>query len=315
MRKDSHRKRKILAKLNSIDWWISHSPVPRNNAIKVIELLLKKQVEDVKTYYLVQWSRKSIKWGPPIKQRQIVRTKNPIIDIPPHLTTPALKEILFPEITLPDSRIGTQDIVGLKEMFGVGIEEKMSLVRQVRVLLNAMDTKEIYLPILPNSSNNLVPIKHAMLHYNFVLSTISVEDMRENTSWEPLLENFIRCLYVEAKLSNISIQDLRDICYNTTIMRKRVVDLLDLIGSRNSLEYVRLKALFERGSTLECRRDGLTTCTMPSDCRHTVIGNAAGCDTHVLSGNQMVSFQYGDIKGKFTHNGPWLRIPIYVPEP
>lgn len=305
-RKDSHRHGKILAKLESIDWWIEKSPLPTDGAIKVINLLLKQREQEVKSYYSVNWSRACMKWGPPIIQRQIVRTKHPIVDLPPNLRTAALKEVLFPDITLPDSRVGTQEIGSIKELFDVSMEDKVGLVRQIRVLLNAMDPRERYLPIQPNSGNKLIPIKHAMLHNNFVVSNIEVTDMESNTSWEPLLENFIKCLYVEAKLSNISMADLKDICYNTTIMKKRVIDFLDLIGNKNSLEYIWLKALFERGSTLECKKDGLVTCPMPSDFRDSTIGNSVGSDIRVLKGNQMVSFKYGDIKGKFTHNGPWL---------
>lgn len=163
---------------------------------------------------------------------------------------------MFPEITLPDSRVGTQEVEELKEAFNITMEDRIGLVRQIRVLLNAMDPRERYLPILPNSGSRLIPIKHAMLHNNFVMSNIEVLDMDANTSWEPILENFIRCLYVEAKLSNISMSDLKDICYNSTIMKKRIIDFLDLIGNKNSLEYIWLKALFERGSTLECKKDG-----------------------------------------------------------
>lgn len=213
---------------------------------------------------------------------------------------------MFPEITLPDSRVGTQEVEELKEAFNITMEDRIGLVRQIRVLLNAIDPRERYLPILPNSGSRLIPVKHAMLHNNFVMSNIEVLDMDANTSWEPILENFIRCLYVEAKLSNISMSDLKDICYNSTIMKKRIIDFLDLIGNKNSLEYIWLKALFERGSTLECKKDGLITCPMPSDCRESTIGNIVGSDIRVLKGTQMVSFKYGDIKGKFTHNGPWL---------
>lgn len=306
MRRDSHRHGKILSKLESIDWWIENSPVPSEGAIKVIELLTKQQREEVRSYYSINWGKANIKWGPPIIQRQLVRTKQPVVDLPPNLRTAVLKEVLFPDITIPDSRVGTQEVEEVRETFNLNMEDKIGLIRQIRVLLNAMDPRERYLPILPNSGGKLIPLKHAMLHNNFVMSNIEVIDMDVNTSWEPIIENFIRCLYVEAKLSTISIADLKDICYNTTIMKKKVVDYLDLISGRNRLEYIWLKALFERGSTLECKKEGLTTCPMPSDCRETTIGNIANADVRMLQGNQMVSFKYGDIKGKFTHNGSWL---------
>lgn len=80
--------------------------------------------------------------------------------------------------------MGTQEVEELKEAFNITMEDRIGLVRQIRVLLNAMDPRERYLPILPNSGSRLIPIKHAMLHNNFVMSNIEVLDMDANTSWE-----------------------------------------------------------------------------------------------------------------------------------
>lgn len=107
-------------------------------------------------YYQINWASSLIKWDQPVMERRIVRTKNPVFEVHQSLREPLLREILFPETTMPSQRIAKADIKQMKEIMDLSFESKMTLSKQIRILINSMDSGERYLPVFPGSDQNTV---------------------------------------------------------------------------------------------------------------------------------------------------------------
>lgn len=79
---DSHRGGRVLAKLSAIDWWINKSEEPDEKLVRLANVLFASSDQQVSEYYEANWNSARIKWGPPMLQRSLVRTKNPVVEIP-----------------------------------------------------------------------------------------------------------------------------------------------------------------------------------------------------------------------------------------
>lgn len=53
--------------------------------------------DEAAKYYRANWEKAGIKWSPPILQRNQVRLRTSLVEIPKHLKMSALNEVFFPE--------------------------------------------------------------------------------------------------------------------------------------------------------------------------------------------------------------------------
>lgn len=127
---DSHRGGRVLARLNAIDWWIDKSAEPNEKLVRLSEVLFASSDQQVKEYYEANWNAARIKWGQQMLQRSLVRTKNPVVEIPQSLRNSAIKEVFFPNLTIPNPDLPTSIVSELKEKMGVMLEDNIPLTRR-----------------------------------------------------------------------------------------------------------------------------------------------------------------------------------------
>jgi hypothetical protein len=303
---DSHRHDHVLARMEVINWWIENSEMPNEQNVRLSDILFMQSDKDVSSYFAQNWSKSSLKWGTPILQRNKVRTKEPIVDIPQHLRVSAIKEMFFPHYTVPNVSLPPSIVTELKEKMNVVLEDNLPLSKQVRIVLNSLDPKERYLPTLASSGDNNIPIKHAIVHNNLVVVNYQTTKPQGERSWAAPLKNFVSNLIVEGKLSKIPPEELREICSKSQIGELPVMSLAELVGTKENIEFLWLKALYERSTTLEYRRGRLTMCPVPKEGRELALFNRRNISIMEKRGNQIVNFKYADLRGKFIHNGQVL---------
>lgn len=90
--------------------------------------------KECEKYYGVDWSSSLIKWGQPIMEGRIVRTKDPAFDVHPSVREALAKEILFPDTTMPSQRVTQSDIQQMKDLMELSFESKVTSMRQIRIL-------------------------------------------------------------------------------------------------------------------------------------------------------------------------------------
>ncbi|CAH0401986.1 unnamed protein product [Chilo suppressalis] len=126
---DSHMQNHVLAKLETIHWWVSNSSVPSGQLKKLADVLFKNLDNQCRAYYEVNWRATRIQWGPPTLQRDLVRTNKPVVEVPCNLRAAALKEIFFPDFSSTHPRITSGTIAELRNHMDVAITDNMPLTK------------------------------------------------------------------------------------------------------------------------------------------------------------------------------------------
>nr|QMP82167.1 polymerase PB2 [Lepidopteran orthomyxo-related virus OKIAV178] len=303
---DTHMHDRVLARLSTLDWWINRSVIPSENLKRLAEVLFKVPDSQVETYYGIKWEDSRIKWGQPTLQRNLVRTNTPIVDIPLSLRNAAIKEVFFPEFSIPHPRLPSGVVEDLKREMNVILEDNMPLTKQLRILLNALDPRERYLPILPSSEERIIQIKHAVVHNNLVLVNYTQPNNKNQSLWLPSFRNLVSSIIYESKIQNIPTEEIKEICLSSTISNMDFMTMMESVRATDSLEFLWIKALFDRPTTLEHTRGSMTVCPDPREGREIQIYNKKMIPRAIKMGNQVVNFKYMNMRGKFVYNGQVL---------
>lgn len=299
---DSHKHKLVLAKLKAIQWCISQSELPSDEHIKVADVSLTNSREECNKYYNTDWSKSLIKWGQPVMERRIVKTKDPIFEMNPSLREPHIKEILFPEITMPSQKIAQSDIIQMKEIMELSFDGKIALLRQIRILINSLDIGERYLPVLPGSDQATVSLKHALNHTNFVLINFSLKTTSKADIYEEELENMGLCCIFEAKLSKLESGDIKEILRSTTTDGEGVTKLIDYAQKVTGMGTRWLKSLFSHPITLERVYTKILICPFPTGGVRTVIYNTKNVCMKIMQASGNNNFRLGDNRGTFVRS-------------
>nr|QMP82275.1 polymerase PB2 [Coleopteran orthomyxo-related virus OKIAV179] len=301
-REDNHSHGRTRCKLEAIDWWIENSGSPSDDAVRVNNILREPLRREASRYFSINWKGSSIKWGQTITERRMVKTFSPLIDIPPNLRESAVKEVMFSEYTLPSMTLSKHTIEKLKEFADLSIESKMSLSRQIRVLLNNMDSKERYLPIVPGISSDLLPLKHVITHTNYVVTNFTVAKRDKSNLMQEPIELFAKCLKVESNYGKLGKDALLDIIRQTTFQNRTIEQILKEDYLNETIEVKWLKILMGISIQNEFTHRNLTISPLQSNCRHIYVTNRGGFRSKVIQGTETVNFKIGSVRGTFTHN-------------
>lgn len=300
---DAHNHKLVLAKSEAIQWWMSQSEVPTEDNIKVSDILLKDSREECNKFYKINWGSSSIKWGQPVMERRVVRTKSPVFEVHQSLREPLLREILFPETTMPSQKIAKADIKQMREIMNLSLESKMTLSKQIRILINSMDNGERYLPVLPGSSQDTVSIKHCVNHTNFVLTNFQMEEGRNRSAYIEEIENIGLCCIFESKLSKIPIDEMKEILRVTTINGENSLTLIESVQQSQGIGTRWLKSLLSHSTTLERTYRKMTICPTPADGVQVDIFNTKNVQLKMNRISENNNFRFGDNRGTFVRSG------------
>lgn len=101
--------------------------------------------------------------------RRVVRTREPIVEIPASLRKIALCEVLFKEYVLPNRALTELTLKKLREYIGMDLTDRISIAKQSNILLAEMDPRERCIPIVSGARYGTASYRHASSHSNFVV--------------------------------------------------------------------------------------------------------------------------------------------------
>lgn len=262
---DYHTHGRTLCKKEAVDWWVEKIEVPGEDVVRVIDLLYTNSRYEVHCYKSVAWGNSRIKFGPPVIERRNVSTRRPIVNIEKKLREQLIKQALFPDLSLPNEII-TQDMLSqVKELIEIGIDSKMTLASQIRILLTQMDPRIRYLPLIPGSPEITVGFKHAMYHSNFTLTNCDMNIMGESDSYNMTFRMFMQSIIREHIAKNITVDDAKKIIERAKINNIPVKEVLGKV-------------------------------------RYGIERTTSGLSYHEALTTETVHFKIGDQKGTFTHS-------------
>lgn len=91
----------------------------------------------------------------------------------------------------------------LKQIAELDLNSKLVLSKQANVLLNAMDSNEKCLPIMPGTSPVLMEVKHAIVHNNYFITGFYHLKTPRIANWQKPMENLARIAIYEGINSKI----------------------------------------------------------------------------------------------------------------
>lgn len=164
---DTHLHERISAKKESIDWWIKNAKVPREELLEVINVVCRKHAKSVSDYYDIDWSNTEFQFGRVELERVRSRIQTPLMEIPHSLRDEALIQAFLPDSTIHREYIENEILQTLKDKMGEMTAPTMNWASQLRILKSQLDPKVRCLPSFSGISEDLVELKHALLHQNF----------------------------------------------------------------------------------------------------------------------------------------------------
>ncbi|CAG4969281.1 unnamed protein product [Colias eurytheme] len=300
---DAHRHKLVLAKKDCIEWWINSSPLPSNDEREIIDILLTEGRKQVQTYYSVKWKGSRIKWGQPVLERKMVRTRNPVIEVPPSLREELIKEIMFPDLTIPSSRVTQSLIDKFKNLIHMKIETKMTLSRQMRILLNSMDPAERYIPMLPGLDNTLAPLKHSLCHNNFVLTKYDVETLETDSNlWKDEIENIGKCILREGLASKLTPNEATELMKKIRINKEPITKYIESRSLEKGIGSTTLKVLLGKPITLEREHEEVLICPAPAEGTRLDLYNQSNLGLTANTAIELNNFKFGEMRGTFTRS-------------
>nr|AYP67574.1 PB2 [Old quarry swamp virus] len=305
-REDTHYHGRILCSLKAVEWWVNQSQVPNEGTQEVIDILMEQPRKEVATYSGINWGETSVNWGPPNLERRRVATRETVVNIDPGIRDQALLQTMMPDFTTPYQLIPEDILVKVREVMQRGLSIKFSLSTQIRYLLNSMDPRKRVLPVLPGSLEVYTPIKHAMIHNNFVITRLSltIEDKGEEmTKHMKTIALVARHIFHKRQAT---IDKLYTVFSRATFNGIRIPTALENPLVQESGDVKWLKALLNMRINSETTYNGLRTSPLPAKVRAHPMTNTVGTKFIVYNGQESVNFSYYDIRGTFIHNGQIL---------
>lgn len=93
-RADTRDHSRILCKKEAIDWWVSRSPLPSQDAMKVINILFKQPRLEAQSFYNIEF--KTVRLGPVNVERKTIQTRNPLINAEKTTREQIIEQLFFP---------------------------------------------------------------------------------------------------------------------------------------------------------------------------------------------------------------------------
>lgn len=171
---DMHDRSRILCKLEAIDWWIDVSPLPNELTIDTINLLYKKHKDEAKLYYSIDWL-KPIKFGQTNIERKKVNTNQPLINIKKQDAPKLIEQCLFPDSVIPYTQFPESILNKAKEIIKISLTDQMTIISQMRILLNQFDSGTKTLPVIPGISESISSIQHALYGSNYKITQLKIK--------------------------------------------------------------------------------------------------------------------------------------------
>ncbi|KAK4887479.1 hypothetical protein RN001_003750 [Aquatica leii] len=296
-----HKHNRTLCKLEAIEWWVDKSEVPSQDVIDTINVLMKEPRKEVKKYYEISWAGSRVQWGPPIIERKIVATRDVSIQILTQLREKTLCEALFPEYIIPSKRVSQDMVDSVKDLSMLETTSRISLSRQLRIILNTMDPCYRYLPCIPGESPHLSTLRKTIHHSNYVIIGHQITGENRTQSLEKLSLEVGKMLIHCSRSQGLSHLQLTQVIDNISIMNKPLRKVVAEIGDIPSVGIKWLRAALELDSTLEFEKGGITFCPVSSHGHTAIVRNKSGLAISIRREAEVINFKKSALRGNFSH--------------
>lgn len=295
---DTHYHGRVLCKKEAVDWWITNSTIPDEDTIESISILTASTKKDVSLYNSINWSESRIQWGPPNLERRRISTKNPLAKVDPTIREQVIMQTLMPDHTLPHSRVTKDDLTSIKGLADLSLPSKMSLSAQLRILLNQLDPKKRMLPVIPGCSDIIGPIKHALVHNNFVLNNITSVELSNVDNTYLIIDKFGKNLQYKFTHSSLDQGGARKIIHESTLYGKSISSYLRDPDMPDTNYTKWLKVILGLAINSESESNNLRTSPAAAKIKIFRVENLSGTKFMIYEGTEIVNFRFIDMRGR-----------------
>lgn len=303
---DAHLHGRSLCSVKALDWWIQKAETPSKEIIGIIDVLCRKHDKSVADYYKIKWHETTFQFGKIEIERVHTKTQVPIIDIPNSLRNEAIIQAFLPDSTISREYeyIDSNVLIELRNKLGELTTPHMSWASQLRVLKCQLDPKVRCMPSFSGLSENLVEIKHALIHYNFKATRMPTESSAISHKGLRIVAQHI-CQ--KARQMKSKREDIVDCLENTIVEGRTLISLLRDSSSPKSDPYINyLKCIIGEPVSMTAVIGGVTFSPYPGRISINERSNASGKKYKVYMGLERVSFKSEHCRGTFVHDGPLL---------
>nr|QMP82343.1 polymerase PB2 [Hemipteran orthomyxo-related virus OKIAV188] len=298
---DNHYKGRILAKRETIDWWLSYSPLPNKTGIEIIDVLRSFNRKEVKLYRSINWSATRIQFGRCSLQRVRVPTRKVDFKLSKEQRDASIEQIFAPDSTIPYIEIPSSVMKAIKEVLKKHTHASMLLATQIRILANQMDPNYRFLLMQPGAGETTATLRHGLHQRTWEVTGITFEEDSQlsevNSAVKNICDAFLDIAmnhtqdYDRAKsvLSGIKIFNIP----LSSALREGTVPNVD------STKLV--KSILEIPFLFEHQYSGVNF--SPDDSVLMEVNKTMGnIEYKAYLGREKVFFEYQDTRGYFVHN-------------
>lgn len=95
--KDNHRRNRILARMETVDWWINSAPLPSHEQIGFINIMYEFPRKEVNDYFKINWRGTSVKFNQVLLSKERVPARAPMVRVPKSLQESMIMQLLLPD--------------------------------------------------------------------------------------------------------------------------------------------------------------------------------------------------------------------------
>jgi len=302
--KDSRIHDRVLCKKEAVDWWVCQSNLPDKPTVDLINLIFKPHYKEVTKYYDMEWP--IIRVGTPNLEKRSINTRTPLINTDKATRQKAVEAIFFPEYAVLYDPIPTNLLGQLRTIASQEIASNMSLSSQLRIFMNSLDPKTRTLPVPPGFRDEYTSLKHAIIGSNFVCTPSTKSKRCPMSNTHLLLNQVAKIIVSTSKSLKEHPSSITEAIQKTKIEGTPLGILLKDSSLKETPETKVLKAIMGMEVIIETTNDGLTTSPMMARITPIYKSNQGGTMFRMYLGDEVVNFKYSDIRGQFTHNGPFI---------
>ncbi|CAH0562840.1 unnamed protein product [Brassicogethes aeneus] len=258
-----------------------------------------RRVEDAHIHGRILCKKEAIDWwisNSELPSKEVVKTIDIFYDLP-------RKEVKdYYSIKWENTRVkfGKSSIERVNNM-----DCKLSLQRQIRLLLDHMDTRRRVIPVIPGTIDRIATMTHATMGPSFVLTKMEI-GASKSKDLETLITKFGKALINSCLKYQPSLNDIQKTIKNTKILSHRLHDLIKRNDIPDNLPTRWMKAAFGMSITTENVKGSMTTSAKPTQVIVVRESNKKGISYNIYLGKEKVRFRYKEIRGIFIHNGSYL---------
>nr|APG77901.1 polymerase PB2 [Sanxia Water Strider Virus 3] len=159
---DAHHHGRRVCKIEAVNWYLENRKPTTGEERDAVDLIYRSFDRDVEEYFRIDWSNSTVSIGEVLFSRENVSMNEEIVNIPNNLRYLYITAALFPEYLFSWELIDREKLAQVKMQRDIVGKCKLSLVSEIRILLNSMDPKYRIIPALHGAGKFINRMRHAV---------------------------------------------------------------------------------------------------------------------------------------------------------